>query len=598
MIDFKSIFSDYISYYGYGIGYNVIVENPYNYNKEYLTEAVKLAFRPIKLVPNPDVLCNKEDLKNYFLNNYNYSIENKFNPYLGTVKVEKALSLDDKLKILKDTGYYVKEVKPLYSKIQKNIESFYYENLEQIWQYRKNFAEGLKSDRVKATRLLFTPLGGGREIGRSCYLFRTEHSKILVDFGIGFKLGEEIPDIYVDEVKDILSIDAVIITHPHLDHVGALTKLIELKYKNPIFMTAGCQSLTYINFLDSFKLFNNQTGNSLDLNITKKNVKKLFIQTIILQRDRKYRITSDVLISLRNSCHILGGVMIQFYVNNKKILFTSDFNLPTPGVQLLKAPSIYNPVKYDVIISEATNIEKYKTGTENELNDILINIIRDAKAKNGCMLMPVLLIGRGQQILYRLKLIFEMKPEIKYPIYIEPSIQQITNLYKDHPYELSGVGKEFIESSLIEKDVTILNKNNKNNPLEYPGIILAPSGMLEGGSSVLWLIKLMEDATSYCVLSCHQPSDALGKHLLTTAENEIIKFSYNGAIYEKILRIKPVTISPYLGGHITRHSLMKLLNTKSDRVVIIHCTPSTNTVKTLEMNGWRIPQNLETIKLI
>lgn len=581
--DKEIIVSNVITGYYHGIYYYLVVVNPFNYHIDVMLKTIKKFDRSVKLLaPIPDKTI--QFFKEYMLQNYGIT-EYFINPYTYKVTVysKDKINLN---KIFEDTGYYCQVKKLLSSSISATIENLYHKNYETIYELKKRCYYGLNSK--ESEYFLFTPLGGGNEIGRSCYLFKTENSKFLVDIGMGFKKNTRVPQ-FSAYISDFNELSGIFITHPHLDHVGNIIELIKLGYKGPIYMTYACLKLTYISLLDCLKLYkqNLQTPN-----FTIADVDELTKYIIIIKYNQKITLSCDVSIYAKYSCHILGGCMLEINVKNKTYLFTSDFNSLTPGVELLKPFKLKK--EYELIISEGTNLSK--VSNYSLLEPKLIESIQHIKSKQSLLLMPCLLYGRGHEIIYNLIKLFIKYPQLEVPLYISKSIYEIGLIYTEHIDELSSEGIKFISSNLIDKYTQIIKKGDETKILESSGIIIAPSGMLEGGSAVRWLLKIVENPDHICLLSCYQPSNTLGYEIQNSI-NSIINIICDNEEHKRIVKCKIGTISPYFGAHITKDKLTPVLALSKKVPIIIHTSINLKS-EVLQKERYVIVKNLETYRII
>jgi predicted metal-dependent RNase len=574
--------------YYHGLYYYLEVENPFSLDLTQLKEYVKYYDRVIKLVV-PSNSTSETDFKKYLKELYP-DLDYFINPANKRVSLYTNQNIPIE-KIFKDTGYYCILKPPNIASVSLFLNKLYKENFNELYTLKNKL---VVTDIIRNPQyLLLTPLGGAKEIGRSCYLLTTPYSKLIIDAGIGFTEGHEIPYLNSIYIKNTNEINGIILTHPHLDHIGYIVQLTKKGYKGPVYVTLSCIKLIYITLTDCLKLSKEK---NTDIGYTIKDVYNLLKQVVVIPYNHTLRISKDIKIKLLYSCHILGGGMIEITAHNKTWLWTSDFNNSSPGVELIKSLNLKNK-QYECVISEGTNLSK--DSDFSKLKPTLKSTILEIKNKLGTLVMPVLLYGRGQEVLYNLIMCMQEEINLKIPIFIDSSIDKINDLYKEHITELSRKGLDFLTNSIYKSYYTIITKENmKTVNQTVPKIIIAPSGMLEGGPVLKWVTEYIEDENSIIMLSCYQPKDTLGYYLKNTTE-KTVKLVVNGLETNLTIKAKIDSISPYFGAHITKTRLITFLNkTSKQSPIIIHISLNSAVFNTVKKENYRVPNNLETLRLL
>jgi len=240
-------------------------------------------------------------------------------------------------------------------------------------------------------------LGGARQVGRSCMLLQTPESRILIDCGLDVAASEqeaypylEAPELKIDEL------DAVIISHSHLDHCGVLPLLFKYGYRGPVYCTTPTRDVMSLLQLDFVKI---QRGEGKDPIYTSDEIKEMVKHTITLEYEEVTDVTPDVRITLYNSGHILGSSEVHLHVGNglHNIVYTGDMKYGRTA--LLEAANTHFP-RVETLIIEATYGGKDNVlPPQKEADDYLKNIIKETVKRGGKILMPVLGSGRAQEVL-------------------------------------------------------------------------------------------------------------------------------------------------------------------------------------------------------
>ena len=212
------------------------------------------------------------------------------------------------------------------SKIVENTRAVLYQNSD----YRRKFLDkvghriydGWIRDR-KEEWIRVTYLGGGRQVGRSCLFLQTPESRVLLDCGINVA-SEENAYPYLEAPEfDIKELDAVIISHSHIDHSGFVPYLFKYGYRGPVYCTAPTMDVSALLALDYVKI---QRSEGKDPIYTSEEIKEMVKHMITLEYDEVTDITPDVRMTLYNAGHTLGSSMVHLHIGNglHNLLYGAD----------------------------------------------------------------------------------------------------------------------------------------------------------------------------------------------------------------------------------------------------------------------------------
>ncbi|MEM4702759.1 MAG: MBL fold metallo-hydrolase, partial [Archaeoglobaceae archaeon] len=228
--------------------------------------------------------------------------------------------------IMKETGWSPRVIRtpPIKSKTIESIRTY----LTSVKEERQNELRRI-GDRIHRKILpdgnwvRVTFLGGCREVGRSCYLLQTRYSKVLIDCGVNVSNVSETPYLYLPEVQPIDSLDAVVITHAHLDHCGLVPLLYKFNYRGPIYVTPPTRDLMILLQLDFIEV----TGREKEAIYNSAMVREALKHTITLNYGEVTDISPDLRLTFYNAGHILGSAIAHFHVGEGlyNIAFTGDF---------------------------------------------------------------------------------------------------------------------------------------------------------------------------------------------------------------------------------------------------------------------------------
>ena len=264
------------------------------------------------------------------------------------------------------------------SKITENIRAVLYENNS----YRKKFLNSIgkkiyrdwNPEKIEEwIRLTF--LGGGRQVGRSCLLIHTPVSKVILDCGIDVAAQNRNKFPYLDVPEfNIKEIDAIIVSHAHLDHVGLVPYLFKMGYCGPVYMTDPTRDIASLLALDFIGVAYKKASAPL---FSSKDVKEMVKHSICLNYNEVTDITPDIRLTFYNSGHALGSAMVHLNIGNglHNLLYTGDFKF---GKTRLLDAAVTNFPRLETEIIEATYGSKNDIlPTRKDSEMMLINKIKE-----------------------------------------------------------------------------------------------------------------------------------------------------------------------------------------------------------------------------
>lgn len=329
-------------------------------------------------------------------------------------------------------------------------------------------------------------LGSTRTVTGSKHLLIGKRHNILIDCGL--YQGPE-SDKYNKEIYHLLAqerIDAIVLTHAHLDHCGYLPKLVKDGFHGPIFSTAATKDLAQIIMQDNANI-QAQRFQAMGLKTTNLNANKKkylpFYQDIHVKQtmglfqvkdyDHRYRY-EEFHIEFKKAGHILGASSPVISCEGKKIQFSGD--LGRSDDITMYPPEESEQVDYLVIESTYGDRKHQRTDYLEELGKVL-KLLR----KNATLVIPAFSVGRSQTMMFVLYQLFEKYPELAIPVYIDSTMtQKVTEVYHRYP-ELHKIPLETLKK--IEHKFKFVHYQSERDKMDLPGkkVILTASGMLSGG---------------------------------------------------------------------------------------------------------------------
>jgi len=515
------------------------------------------------------------------------------------------------LKEIKNETLWIPQVQrspAIKSKITENIRAVLYQNNNT----RKRFLNSVGKKIYKEWNpekmeewIRVTMLGGGRQVGRSCILLQTPQTKVLLDCGINVaaKGKEKFPYLDVSEFK-INELDAIILSHAHLDHSGLIPYLFKMGYRGPVYMTAPTRDIAALLALDFIGVAYKQASTPL---FSSTDVKEMVKHTICLDFNEVTDIAPDVRITFYNSGHALGSSIVHLNVGNgaHNLVYTGDFKFER--TKLLDR-AIANFPRLETLIIESTY------GSKNDLlpsrkdsEDQLIETIKQTISKKGKILIPELGLGRAQETMLILEEAMGDGRLPKIPIYIDGMIWDINGIHTAYPDFLnSHVRRDVFQDNnpfISEIFQRVGSAIERKKVIEGgPCVVLATSGMLVGGASVEYLRHFAESKNNKICFVCYQGVGSLGRQVQEGIKQ--IQMTVEGKDEFISINLEVVTI-PGLTAHAGRRELLDFANRSQPRpcrIIINHgeqskCLDLASSIYKLHHIETNVPRNLETIRL-
>jgi uncharacterized protein len=372
------------------------------------------------------------------------------------------------------------------------------------------------SDQAEASLLT---LGGFAEIGRSCMLLATRESKIILDCGLNVSAKDPLAatprfDIAGISMEDI---DAVVLSHAHLDHTGFTPALFKYGYRGPVYCTEPTLLLMsmlqreYLQYCGRDTFFSQQ---DIDSAVT---------HTVTLMHGVVTDISPDVKLVLSNSGHIIGSTSVHLHIGNGEhnLVYTGDMKF---GKTLTLENASWNFPRVETMIIESTYGGKEDIMCSHEDAEVhLATAIESTVAAGGHVLMPVPAVGISQDLILLLDR-FTKSGRLRTKVLLEKTISEATAVYEAYPEYLSKeLGNHVLESETSQFGPQFSIAESDTLKPSEPAIVLAPSSMLVGGPSVDYLKQIANDPRNTLIMLSYQSLDTPGRALLDGARQITIK---------------------------------------------------------------------------
>jgi KH/beta-lactamase-domain protein len=449
-------------------------------------------------------------------------------------------------------------------------------------------------------------LGGVKQVGRSCFIVVTPESKVMLDCGInpGEMSGL---DAYprLDWFNfDLDDLDAVVISHAHIDHQGFLPALFKYGYKGPVYCTEPTLPLMTLLQMDSVKIAN---SNGTYLPYEARDVNEVIKHCITLPYGKPTDISPDITITLNNAGHIMGSATVHLNISGAhNILYSGDYKYAK--TQLLdSAVSMYPRV--ETLITEST----YGNSTDVMPDQQFVyrsfsESINKTLTEGGKVLIPVPAVGRAQEIM--LVMAEEMKEGrlIESPIYIEGMISEASAIHMSYAHYLGSEVRKSVSQDINpfqSEYFTVISGYGKRDDVlndENPAIVMATSGMLEGGPSVEYFKELAPNPKNKIMFVSYQINGTLGRRVLDGTMSEVSMMDKSGKVKVVPVRCQTQKIDGFSGHSDFNQILSFVARVKPKRVLVNHGerTKSENTASAIYSRlkiRSGVPDNREIVRL-
>ncbi len=606
-----SIITDQPSAFG-GSGDNLTVR---------IAKSVK---RRIVIRPHPDLLADESSVHDAIL---------KFIPdeaklrktWLDPAICQVILECDDPSAAVGPKGSNIKSLRDEIGWLVDVVRAPAIESRTQhdIRRYRKEMAEDRKSLMRKFGTRIYRPprpgepwvrvtaLGSYREVGRAMHLVTTNESKVLVDCGAKptTNRSEVEPFFTAPELLPLDNLDAIVITHAHIDHIGMLPVLFKYGYRGPVYCTPPTRDLMTLLQIDYIKVAQAEGNESP---YSKADIQECIKHIVDVNWGDKTDISPDIKMTMENAGHILGSSSLYMQIGEgkgeHKLLFSGDIKYEKSW--LFDAATVRFP-KVETLVIESTyggpqDIQPSRQQASQELQDL----IQDSLGRGSKIFCPVFAVGRSQEVMIAIDQLFKSGNIKPVTVWLDGMIAEATAIHSSHP--------NFLNRDLRGKMLKGGSENPFNSPWfkqvesrdqresilldPSPCIVLATSGMMTGGPIVEYFKHWAPEPGNTLCFVGYQASGTLGRRL--QQGHPQVPLSDGGQTLMVDVRCNTVTIDGF-SGHSDRNQLfdyVSALNPTPRKIICHHGDPQTcNAFRQGLRERFRVqtyaPANLETLRL-
>jgi putative mRNA 3-end processing factor len=381
-------------------------------------------------------------------------------------------------------------------------------------------------------------LGGAREVGRIGIAVKSEKSQVLLDYGVMLDREPGFP-MHVPP-KDV---DALVLTHSHLDHSGALP-LFYIDQKMPLYTNKLNLELTQLLIQDFIHL------SSYYLPFEYIELKTMMKSNKHLDYGVKEKV-GDMQIQLLNAGHTPGSAHALVETEGKRLLYTGDFN--TADSKLL-AGATMNYGDLDVVITESTYANEDHT-ERLELEKRFVDAVTEVVEDGGSVLVPAFGVGRAQEMISILA-----AHHFEHPVILDGMAREVSRIMMNH--------KEFLRDPQLFLDAAhsaewVEGWRDRRKALKAPSVIVSPAGMLKGGPAAFYASKIGKKSSNAIFLVSYQIPGTPGKELLEKGICTI-----DGKVRKVKARVEHFDFSSHCGASQLKEALRKLGG--KPKVFVVH----------------------------
>lgn len=498
---------------------------------------------------------------------------------------------------------------PIPSKIIAHMRHYLHAESKERERILRTVGERIfRSMAYKVGDIRITALGGFREVGRSAILLQTRESQVLIDCGINpgsTNSLEAFPRLDTPQF-DLDTLDAVIISHSHLDHCGLLPFLYKYGYDGPVYCSAPTSNLMTLLQLDYLDVSSKQGKMSP---YDQRDVRETVLHTLPLRYGAVTDIAPDIRLTLHNAGHILGSSLVHLHIGEglHNIVYTGDYKY---GRTVLLESAIAEFPRVETIITESTyGAVQDVMPSRIEAEGKLTSIINETLDRKGKVLIPVPAVGRAQEIMLIIDGYMRRGLLKEAPVFIEGMISEATAIHTAYPEYLA----RDVRNSILHEGINPF-QSDYFTIVEHPSareeiidgeqsIIIATSGMLEGGPIIDYFKRLAPDEHNTIIFVSYQIEGTLGQRVQRgLSETSMINSEGKIEVVKVNLRIES---TEGFSGHSDRKQIVNYIHRvmpRPERIIVCHgekrkCLSMARFFQRKYKIETIAPENLETIML-
>jgi len=508
--------------------------------------------------------------------------------------------------ITREIGWTPKVVRtpPIESSTVKQVRQYLRAAHQERKELLKRIGRRIHRDVIaKDQWIRVTTLGCCREVGRAAFLLSTPESRVLIDCGEKPDSFEATPYLYVPEIHPLSQLDAVVLTHAHLDHCAYIPLLYKYGYEGPVYSTPPTRDLAAMLQLDYLDVVNKE-GKTIPYSSNE--VKEYIKHSIVLNYGCVTDIAPDIKLTFHNAGHILGSGIAHFHVGDGlyNVAFTGDLHY---GKSRLFNAAVNHYPRLEALFMESTyggaqDMQPNRADAEERL----YGVFREVLGRGGKIIIPAFAVGRSQEVMLAIEEGMRLSKFPPVKVYLDGMIKEATAIHTTYPEYLNSelrnlIFKEGHNPFLAECFEQVDSAEKRERVITgEPCVIITTSGMLNGGPVMEYLRNLAADERNCLVFVGYQADGTLGRRIqkgwreIPIGNRETI-----------VVNLDCITVDGF-SGHSDRRQLMNFVShmqPKPEKIFAIHGDEN----KTIDLASsiykklhiqTTSPMNLETYRLI
>ncbi|MEK7228240.1 MAG: MBL fold metallo-hydrolase [Patescibacteria group bacterium] len=354
--------------------------------------------------------------------------------------------------------------------------------------------------------------GGTGSVTGANFLVEGEGIKFLVDCGLeqGTKLADD--SNWAPFIYDPMSVDYLFITHAHVDHIGRIPKLVYEGFRGTIYSTIPTKDIAELMLEDTAHILSKNENELVNRIYTEENIKNVLSKWVVVDYHQAIDIGPFVF-RYRDAGHVLGSGMLELVYNGKKIVFTGDLgNSPSPLLRDTEALENVDYMVMESVYGDRNHVSRDQRRARLE------EVIEDNFNRKGVLVVPTFSLERSQELLFEINELVENKRIPQMPIFFDSPLGiKLTKIYRQYGQYFN----DFASKQLRDGDdifnfpglrSTLLTEESKEIiKEENPKIIIAGSGMSNGGRILHHESNFLPDANNTILLTGYQSHGTLGR---------------------------------------------------------------------------------------
>jgi len=501
---------------------------------------------------------------------------------------------------------------PMESSTVDNVRNFLMQERDDRRDFLERVGTSIHREQTKDTDWVrVTTLGCCREVGRASFVLSTPETRVLIDCGDKPGAEGEVPYLQVPEANPIADLDAVVLTHAHLDHSALLPLLFKYGYDGPVYTTEPTRDLMGLLQLDYLDVAAKEGRTPpYDSEMVREELK----HTITLDYGDVTDIAPDIKLTFHNAGHILGSAVSHFHIGDgfHNVVFSGDVHYT--DTRLFNGASNDFP-RVETLVMESTygRRDDYQTDQEDSERK-LTEVISETIEQDGKVLIPAFAVGRSQEIMLVLEEAMREGRIPEVPVHLDGMIWEATAIHTTYPEYLRDDLRDRIfhddANPFLAEQFNHIDAGEEERQEVADGgpcIILSTSGMVEGGPIMSWLRHVGGQDDGTMVFVGYQAQGTLGRRIQNGWDEIPVsdRDGRGGRGSTISLNMNVETVDGF-SGHADRQGLenfVRTMNPRPEKVLCVHgdesSTQDLSSALYHEFNMRTFaPKNLETFRFV